>query len=61
MGIKYDCFAYKKELNKCSELNQLYCAYTDCEFYKTKEERCKTCMESWGRILTCRECKEQGY
>lgn len=42
--IKYDCFAYKKNLDdpekvgECIALNKLYCEYEDCSFYKTEEE-----------------------
>ena len=31
---KKDCFAYGKE---CGALNDLYCKYQHCSFYKTKE------------------------
>ncbi len=30
MGIKTDCFAYKKNLNKCGALEILYCKDGDC-------------------------------
>ena len=29
-----DCFAYKKDKRQCSALNQLFCAFEKCPFYK---------------------------
>ena len=36
-----DCFAYRidgRGKGKCDCLSDLYCAVTDCGFYKTKDE-----------------------
>lgn len=32
---KKDCFAYDRK--ECGALNDLYCKYQHCNFYKTKE------------------------
>lgn len=60
MGIKTDCFAYKKNLNRCGALEVLYCKDGECRFYKTKEERCEGCKKVKGRTLTCTECVKKG-
>ena len=31
-----DCFAYSKK--ECKALNDMYCKYQECNFYKTKED-----------------------
>lgn len=33
--IKTDCFAFRPNPNRCSALNDLYCKYEECHFYKS--------------------------
>lgn len=60
MGIKTDCFAYKKNLNKCGALEILYCKDGDCRFYRTIDDRCNSCRGAKGRTLSCTECAQKG-
>ena len=32
IGVKKDCFGYKKELNRCVILNETYCKKEKCRF-----------------------------
>ena len=43
-----DCFAYQNEegVEKCKILNNIYCRYEKCPFYKTKEQFEKGAKES---------------
>lgn len=52
-----DCFAYQKEeeIEKCKILNNIYCRYEKCPFYKTHEQFKKGakdsgCYEKHSRI-----------
>lgn len=60
MGIKTDCFAYKKSIHNCNALNELYCRDGECGFYRTSEEWCNSCKGAKGRALTCSECVKKG-
>ena len=57
---KNDCFAYDVYARSCKALNELYCMFDECPFYKTKKERCEGCKKAWGRQLTCEECVNMG-
>ena len=37
--INKDCFSYNK--GKCTALNDLYCKYEECRFYKKKDTKVK--------------------
>lgn len=42
IGIKKDCFAYKKANDggqSCKALRELYCRYEKCRFYKKEEAK----------------------
>ena len=59
--IKYDCFAYKKDLEnsknpgKCIALKGLYCKCGECPFYKTEE---KFNSESKKKVDSIKCCKK---
>lgn len=36
--VKKDCFAYKTDTNRGSALNDTYCRYEKCPFYKPKKQ-----------------------
>lgn len=36
--MKTDCFAYKRNIKKCSALNELVCEKRKCSFYKTQKQ-----------------------
>lgn len=41
IGIKKDCFAYKKtpgSVQSCAALRELYCRYENCKFYKKETQ-----------------------
>ena len=40
--IRVNCFAYNPERKKCLALNQLYCAYENCRFYKPVKQNKRT-------------------
>jgi hypothetical protein len=54
--VKKDCFAYSKELERCSVLKDTYCRRGEkCNFYRTERERCKSCMEMKHKVMTCKD------
>ena len=59
--IKEDCFGYVKDRKQCRALDRLYCKYGECGFYKTNENYCDKCKESWGRYIDCKECNKMFY
>lgn len=52
--IKEDCMHYKN--NECDCLNEVYCEYERCNFYKTKKEddkikaKCRKRLKRMGWI-----------
>lgn len=48
MGVKKDCFAYRpgqknpRRKAECGALNEMYCQYGECKFYKDKESAKRT-------------------
>lgn len=58
MKAKKDCFAYNERTHRCNILLETYCLRGECGFYKTKENYCDKCKKSWGRLISCAECKE---
>ena len=58
-GKKEDCFAYDKKRRDCKALNDLYCRFEECPFYKTEFQRCMECKMS-RKSITCKECKAKG-
>ena len=40
--IKTDCFAYRSTPERCTALNDLYCKFEECGFYKVSAEDAPT-------------------
>ena len=55
--IKRDCFAYENQF--CKALDDLYCRFEDCVFYKTMKQRCDGCKQAVGRTMDCAECRKR--
>ena len=56
--VKKNCFAYDPVRRKCRALNDLYCSYENCKFYKTDKERCKGCEDSRS-MIDCETCRRE--
>ena len=50
--IKTDCFAYRCSPQRCTALNDLYCKFEECGFYKVSAEDPPTMTTTAARVAS---------